>query len=356
MDNTKKTLLEQLQINESEIARRKLLLGITEIDEQLLFECKKLVIDQIDHIVTDFYKQQTSIDEIAMLIGDADTLTRLHAAQRSYVLGLFDGFYDMEYVNNRLRIGMVHKRIGVEPKLYLSAVKTLRDTIHKTLDEHLADKSYLQRITAALDKLLYFDTTLVFDTYIRALLTEVESAKDRVESYALELEQKVAERTRELQELSQHDSLTGLFNQRALNEYLRRQFAFARRQNKSFTLVYLDVDHFKQINDTKGHFVGDEVLKHLAESLRAVCREVDIPCRFGGDEFCVILPDSDTANAHIVCQRLIDEFKTREASVTLSIGIAQAGPEDFVESDFLLRAADKKMYEAKAIEGFAICD
>lgn len=354
MDNTQRTLLEQLQINDSEIARRKHLLGFTDADAELLLSCKGLVTEHIDEIVTSFYAQQTAIDEIALLIGDSDTLSRLHAAQRGYVKGLFDGHYDLDYVNNRLRIGMVHKRIGVEPKLYLSAVKTLKDTIGASLDRHIDDKERLRLVLSALDKLLYFDTTLIFDTYIRALLTVVESAKDKVLSYAQELELKVAERTRELQELSQHDSLTGLFNQRAMNQLLRRQVAVAKRQNAAFCLVYFDVDSFKHVNDTKGHFAGDEVLRHVADAMKVVCREVDVPCRYGGDEFCLILPGSQLDAAHIVCQRLIEEFSARVPDVTLSIGIAQAGPDHFIEVDKLLRMADQKMYEAKAMSGFAI--
>jgi hypothetical protein len=80
----------------------------------------------IDALVDKFYTLQTGITEIALLIGDADTLTRLRAAQRRYILDLFSGLYDLEYVNNRLRIGLVHKRIGVEPKLYLAAINTLK--------------------------------------------------------------------------------------------------------------------------------------------------------------------------------------------------------------------------------------
>jgi diguanylate cyclase (GGDEF)-like protein len=222
-------------------------------------------------------------------------------------------------------------------------------------DSFLADKKILKQVLNALDKLLYFDTTLIFDTYIHALLSEVESAKNKVQSYAQELEAKVAERTQQLQDLSQHDPLTGLLNRRALNDDLRRQLAMAKRQNKSFTLVYLDVDDFKQINDSRGHFGGDEVLKQVATALKSVCREVDIPCRYGGDEFCLILPDSNLEEAKIACQRLEDYFAINVKGVTLSIGIAMSGPSEHVTPDELLRAADKKMYEAKAQNGFAIC-
>lgn len=190
----------QMQITDREIIRRKEFLRLGSEEIALLVSCKPFIEEDIDAIVDDFYEVQTSVEEIALLIGDADTLKRLHTAQRKYVLDLFSGFTDIEYVNNRLRIGLVHKRIGVEPKLYLSAVKTLKDIIYKALERRIVDTVVLAKTYQALDRLLYFDITLVFDTYIRSLLSEVETAKARVETYAASLEVLVAERTRQLEE------------------------------------------------------------------------------------------------------------------------------------------------------------
>jgi diguanylate cyclase (GGDEF)-like protein len=350
-----KTLIEQLHINDAEIGNRKILLGFTIADEKVLHSCRELIALHINDIVDDFYIQQTKVDEIRRLIGDADTLKRLHSAQRNYIVELFDGVYDIDYVGNRLRIGMVHKRIGVEPKLYLSAVKTLKTTIFTTLDKHIPDKIHLQKILDSLDKLLYFDTTLIFDTYIRALLSEVESAKDRVQSYASDLEIKVAERTRELVELSQIDSLTGLLNRRAMGEQLRREYAIAKRQTNMVSIAYLDIDNFKTINDTRGHIAGDQVLKNVANAMKVVCREIDSPCRCGGDEFCIIFHGSDLQNVNAACTRLIEELIKIEPDVTLSIGVAQTGTTEFCSAEELMRNADKKMYEAKQTSGNSIC-
>lgn len=354
MDHTKQSLLEQLQFSELEIARRKELLGFSDVDANMLLSCKSLVTEHIDSIVDDFYSKQTAVEEIALLIGDSDTLTRLHSAQRAYVLSLFEGYYDLEYVNNRLRIGMVHKRIGVEPKLYLSAVKTLKDTVLAALGQYIDDKPHLLQVTQALDKLLYFDTTLIFDTYIRGLVSEVELAKNKALIYAKELEAKVADRTRQLHELAQRDTLTGLFNQRSLSDYLRREILNAKRHRRPFALAYFDVDHFKQINDNKGHFAGDEILRLAGESMRLACRDIDFPCRYGGDEFCLGLPECTLADAEVICRRIIELFTLRAPNVTLSIGIVQTGPAEFIEPSELICAADAKMYEAKQQPGFSI--
>jgi diguanylate cyclase len=200
MERFEQTLLTQMNISDYEIQRRKDFLGIGTEELALLSNSRQFIEREIDVIVNDFYQVQTSIEEIALLIGDADTLGRLHAAQRTYVLDLFTGTTDVEYVNNRLRIGLVHKRIGVEPKLYLSAIKTLKDLIYLALERHITDASTQRKTLQALDKLLLFDITLVFDTYIRSLVSEVETAKARVETYAASLEMQVAERTSLLEE------------------------------------------------------------------------------------------------------------------------------------------------------------
>jgi diguanylate cyclase len=200
MVRIEQTLLTQMQITDAEIVRRKDFLSLSDKDIALLVRCRPFIEREIDVIIADFYRVQIAIEEIALLIGDADTLRFIHAAQRNYVLDLFTGSTDIEYVNNRLRIGLVHKRIGVEPKLYLSAVKTLKDIIIKVLELRIPDPAVLRDTCQALDKLLYFDITLVFDTYIRSLVSEVETAKGRVESYAATLELQVAERTAQLEE------------------------------------------------------------------------------------------------------------------------------------------------------------
>ncbi|MDX1464040.1 MAG: GGDEF domain-containing protein, partial [Marinirhabdus sp.] len=285
LTRTQQTLLEQMQIGDLEIHRRKELLGLSEEDISYLASQKISIESNIDVIVEEFYEKQTEIDEISLLIGDADTLTRLRSAQRKYVLDMFSGTYDSEYVNNRLRIGMVHKRIGVEPKLYLSAVWTLKTIIIRTLIRTIEDTQILQKTITALDKLLYFDTTLVFDTYIDSLVGEIENAKRRTELYATSLDQKVAERTRQLEKLAQLDPLTEVYNQRAMQELLKRELSVAKRHNSVLSMIYFDIDHFKDINDKFGHLKGDEVLKYIGSVLIENTRETDIPCRHGGDEF-----------------------------------------------------------------------
>jgi diguanylate cyclase len=355
MSQTDRTLLEQMQISDVEINRRKQLLEFSDADAACLASCRELIEAEVDSLVAAFYEQQTAVEEIALLIGDADTLQRLHVAQRRYVLQLFAGRYDLHYVNDRLRIGMVHKRIGVEPKLYLAAAKSLRDVLGSFLVQAILDRRQVSDVLRALDKLLFFDTTLIVDTYIRSLLNEVELAKDQITLYAHGLEQRVAERTQQIEELSRRDALTGLYNRRALREVLYRELQQAQRHAKALSIAYFDLDGFKEINDTKGHLVGDEILRAVGALLLRSAREIDFPCRWGGDEFCLVMPDCTSADAERVVQRLIAEFSELVPGVTFSTGIVQSGPTHFLEADEHVRQADAKMYQSKnQLPGFHV--
>ena len=354
MVRTSQTLLEQMKISDVDIVDRREVLSLTEMDLIILASHQELIEDNIDIIVEEFYENQTSNDEISLLIGDAETLNRLVAAQRKYCLDLFSGNYEAEYVNNRLRIGLIHKRIGVEPKLYLSAVRTLKAIVIRVLKQNISEEEPLLLALDALDKLIYFDTTLVFDAYIESLIGETENAKRKAELYAQDLEKKVAERTRQLEEQAKTDPLTGIYNQRAMQDMLSRELTVAKRRKTKLSLVYFDVDNFKTVNDTLGHIEGDEVLKHVGASLLAVTRETDIPCRYGGDEFCVILPECSVERARDVCQKLIEAYSVKYSDITLSIGIAETGPKKFLDNEELIKLADKQMYLAKEEDGFQI--
>ncbi|MGD0958174.1 MAG: GGDEF domain-containing protein [Methylomonas sp.] len=350
MKPTDQSLLEQMRITEFDIASRKALLSLTEQDFILLKEYKAFIETKIDVLVARFYELQTGVAEIALLIGDADTLSRLKSAQRRYVLDLFSGIYDLEYVNNRLRIGLVHKRIGVEPKLYLSAINTLKTLLTGALAEALPDEAERLPLYSALDKLFLFDITLVFETYIRSLVSEIETSKDKSERYARALEEKVKERTQELETLTRIDSLTGLLNVRFLNEALTRILRIAQRRSEPVSIAYLDINDFKAINDTQGHLRGDEILHTIGAAIKRISRDEDSCFRYGGDEFCLILPNCREEQAReIYMDRLNAEIKQHAENVTISLGIVQTGPVEYGEPDELVRLADERMYAAKKV-------
>lgn len=346
---TDESLLQQLRIDDIEITRRKELFGMSPSDAAILLNARSYVLPELDAVVEEFYRRQTAVEDIALIIGDRETMRRLRIAQGRYIDDLFSGVYDEEYVNNRLRIGLVHKRIGVEPKYYLSAVSTLKDILDGVIEAKIPDAARASEAKKALDKLLYWDTAFVFDTYIRSMLSEIEAAKENADRYARSLEERVAERTRELEVLSKHDALTGVLNRHAFSEAFRREIVRARRTSSPLAILYIDIDDFKALNDTHGHQKGDEVLQLIAASLRESSREIDIVARMGGDEFCVVLPGVDEGAVNAYRNRFVNRLRGRYEGLAVSIGISVAGPGQYLEPEAMISAADLNMYSEKSL-------
>ena len=345
------TLLEQMRIDKIEIARRQEMLGFSQKDADLLVWCKPLIKDGIDSLVADFYERMTAIEEVALIIGDSDTLTRMQRTMEKYVEDLFGGCYDSEYANNRLRIGLVHTRIGVAPQLYLVGVRHLEELLQNLIRQRVTDADMQARLIDSLSKLLNFDIAFVFDAYIRGLVMQVEHGKERLEAFARSLEKEIAERTSRTKALSHLDDLTGLNNRRALREVLRRDLLEAERIEGTLSLVCFDVDHLKEINDSIGRERGDELLVAVADVLRAVSRHTDLLCRVGSDEFCVVLRGCDSEDAEAYCKRVLAKLKEREPEAELSFGIAQSGPNHRDEPDALLSRVGDLMSRAKRTQG-----
>jgi len=157
-----------------------------------------------------------------------------------------------------------------------------------------------------------------------------------------------------VQYLAHYDALTGLPNRTLLQDRLALAIAGARRSGTTVAVLFLDLDHFKVINDSLGHTVGDEVLKDVAVRLRGCLREGDTVGRLGGDEFIIVLPDAGTAqDVAVVADRIIQSMaaplhvKGREFTVSPSIGISLF-PEDGEDVERLIKNADAAMYQAKA--------
>jgi two-component system cell cycle response regulator len=155
--------------------------------------------------------------------------------------------------------------------------------------------------------------------------------------------------------LALNDSLTGLYNRRYLTAHLAALMDRTLRTGKALSLLMIDVDHFKVVNDTYGHAIGDEVLIAVGERLSRHLRSFDTVARWGGEEFVVVMPEAEARVAHAVAERLrariADEpipvkHEVGQLSVTISIGIAISG-DGLANPDDLLRAADGAMYEAK---------
>jgi len=163
-----------------------------------------------------------------------------------------------------------------------------------------------------------------------------------------------------LQRLTIEDQLTGLYNSRHLFDQLDKEMKRANRYNHRMSLIFIDVDDFKSINDTYGHMVGDKILSLIAKRLKACLRSNDTAYRFAGDEFTIMLPETTLNEAKIVADRILSQFdhgpiiiNEKEISkITLSIGITDHKLNEEVEQ--LLHRADLAMYEAKQCKGNSV--
>lgn len=187
-------------------------------------------------------------------------------------------------------------------------------------------------------------------------ITGWKEAEDKLINAYAQLEEKM----REIQDLqiilreqAIHDSLTGLHNRYYLKETLGRELARAEREGYPVCFALMDIDHFKDINDTYGHTAGDVVLQHLGNQLRALTRTGDIVCRFGGEEFLIVLPNTRVASAAQIAERIRVTFQESsvlsgetEIKTTISFGIAEF-PEDGSTEAEALDLADKALYAAK---------
>lgn len=173
------------------------------------------------------------------------------------------------------------------------------------------------------------------------------------------LEQEVSERTKELEDankkldlISRTDELTQLPNRRDMNETIENEVGRSTRTRKPFCFIFIDIDHFKNVNDTYGHAAGDEILKAVSGMVRSLLRKYDVLARYGGEEFLALLPETDLEGALIVAERFREqvesmtiEYGEHKIKVTITLGVAQY---DYgLGADRSIQLADKALYEGK---------
>jgi len=162
-------------------------------------------------------------------------------------------------------------------------------------------------------------------------------------------------RTQELEEETRRDAMTGVYNRAYLDQVLVREFEHSTRHKWPLSVAFADLDDFKGINDKYGHQAGDRILQATARILRGNTRETDMIARYGGEEFVVVLPATDAATAHGVCERIVAAFQNTghvigadHARVTISIGCATHAPDSaFANVAEFIKAADQALYTAK---------
>ena len=193
------------------------------------------------------------------------------------------------------------------------------------------------------------------DAMTQSLLTkerELQEANTSLEATVAQRTAALMQANAELLSLATHDALTGVFNRRRFDEKITEYSLLSRRTGRPFALLLIDADHFKRINDSHGHAVGDEVLQQLAQLIEASLRTTDFVARYGGEEFAVLLPeiakpDTPEVVAEKIRTAVADAHFPAVGHVTVSIGIGLADPADNNQMT-LIKRADQQLYQAKA--------
>jgi diguanylate cyclase (GGDEF)-like protein len=229
---------------------------------------------------------------------------------------------------NGLNISEILEPELVEKKLALMANTVLTGepaTLEYPLMVEGKEYYFLERLTALDDK------------HVLAFIIDITSRRE-------------AESKLEWQ--AYHDGLTGLANRLMFFEFINKLIQDYRRNKREFTILFIDLNGFKAINDNYGHHAGDEILKHTANRLFSILRQTDTLARLGGDEFAVLLPETSPAQAQRVIKTITEAiqqpliYNGNSLSVTASIGMASC-PDDATSADELVNTADKRMYEVK---------
>ncbi|HEX7669569.1 MAG TPA: diguanylate cyclase, partial [Polyangiaceae bacterium] len=266
------------------------------------------------------------------------------AAERA--AGAFEGG-DVQRTRNHAVEAIVAIGIAAPAALkLLEKIPQLVSEVAKAFDRDVPTQTELDKLVADANHRLV-ELNVSYEHIVRRL-EELLAEKE-------ELAQKLQQANEVLASVAATDPLTGLANRRAFEEAVRRDFARAERNNAPISLVMVDVDHFKKVNDVYGHATGDVVLKRVAEILKATLRTGDIPARLGGEEFVAILPGSDAEGGRIVAERLRVALEAAQMAgpsemfkVTASFGVAAcAGAACRGAEALVLERADAALYEAK---------
>lgn len=194
-----------------------------------------------------------------------------------------------------------------------------------------------------------------FNTMIATIQRQIRE----LEAHRQSLEQEVSERTKELEIankkldlISRTDELTGLPNRRDMNETIAHEIGRTQRSKKPFCFIFVDIDHFKVINDTYGHACGDVILKSVAQTIRGLLRKYDVFARYGGEEFLTLLPETDLEGATAVAERfrrqiemMTVHYADYSINITITLGVAQF--DHRLGADRSIQLADKALYQGK---------
>lgn len=295
-------------------------------------------------IVGQFYDFMLGFEAFKKFLNNKAMVKSLRQTQSDYLLDFGVDFSSQHYFEERLRIGMAHKRIGLPISLYQSAYRKLQQILIDMIPADMQERgSSREAMIALIGKLTSLDMSLTIETYYLAYVEELKSSLNELRMEGDELRNIVS-----------MDAMTGVHSRDYILGLLERGMLVTRENDKALCVAMLDLDKFKLVNDTYGHLVGDKVLQQVASHMSAGLRDGDFVGRYGGEEFLVVLCGTKLAAAKKVIDRIrVFIAKTPlvleggdTVNITLSAGISERTDGDSLES--LIQRADGALYRAKS--------
>lgn len=343
---------EQCVSNDAARLERLALLGLDagHLQQAAALLQERVIRPNAEQIIDRFYQWLAPVSQFQLILVEHSTRERLRVTMQRYLLSLGVNFSSSEYFDERRRVGRVHQRIGVSHSLYQCAFRHLQELLIASVPPDLQqDLDTYNEIISFIIKITALDMSLATESFCDASLTGLQ--------HSLEDQRGESER---LLKLSYTDRLTELHNHSYSRHCLEVALKQAKEGRHPLCAMMADLDHFKDVNDSHGHLVGDEVLRIAAARMLSAARNGDELGRYGGEEFIFILQNTCLEESLEVAER-VREHLDRDAiryggntiHVTLSIGVAEARPDDTVNS--LLERADEALYAAKAAGRNCIC-
>lgn len=338
------SLCARFNFGESNIAERLRCIGlITPTDHELAEKLQSRVIrPNVDGIVDGFFGSLRQHEIFKNLVSEPSQDERLRATHRQYLLSLGREFDTPHYFEGRLQVGSAHQQAGVSLDLYQSFYCLLQTLLIRNIpaDVHAEPEEFDELLQFIL-RITSLDMSLATETYhsdsVSSLERSIVSIRGEGEAMRRSL------RT---------DSLTQLYSRAFVIRMLEDNLTNALASGRALCVVMADLDHFKRINDSHGHLIGDRILEDVARRMESGARTTDVLGRYGGEEFILIFDDATLEAASALADRIrakVAADPVRKGSVslqvTLSLGVAEARSGDSVES--LLARADAALYAAK---------
>lgn len=342
-------LAEKLYLSVKETEAALQLFGLSQTDIALLSSCRAAIFPRLDKIARDMADKLYMYPDLARLVEDVSSKEAFPKIIRDYMRDYFGGSFDEAYIDLRTRIGALFFRFDIQPKLFFPISAYLQQRLEAEIIQLLGKTDTGILACGSLGKCIRLDNMVIMSSFLSAKEYADRAEENKLETYAKTMEQKVDRLTQSLEDLSQKDPLTGLYNPRGFFDNLYRELSNAKRHKWALCVVYFDFNGFTEFNESEGRRVGDKLLNVMAATLADTYRETDILCRYKGDEFCVIMPNTVATDARKVCKRVIEKFRLRSTyGLAFCIGLAQTGPKDFMAPDDLLYVASENVKIAQS--------